>query len=359
MSFEKLIVKLKKDIEKEATVLFDKKIMEASELDPFIKRSYISLKNFALDGGKRLRPIALIMAYKGVGGKNIHEITRASFCVELLHASTLIHDDLMDEDDTRRNKPTIHKQLKSHYLHENNDGKYDGPLFKELSARFCVSNAILFGNILQTMGASCLTDSSFDTTFVNRALEAYNNAYRHVNEGQMLDIQLELKKPTEKKYYDMIKRKTGNLFVASVEIGALLGNANKKQQEMLKNYAESFAVAFQLKDDLLDIIPGKGRPIGSDIKKGKKTLLILKALEKAKKEQKDVISSILGKEDATDEEIIRMAEILRSTGAYNYVEKIAEEKIKEAKKFISNAGLSREATDFFISFSEYIVNRKS
>ena len=155
MNFSDELSKYRKIVDKELGVFLNRKIKDASS-DPFLKELYLCIKEYVMHGGKRLRPIMLIMAYKAFNGKNEKEAYIPSLSLELLHNSTLIHDDFMDEDELRRNEPTVYKKIKGYFLKNFNEVSYNGPLFNRLSSRFAVANATLAGNLLFSMCLSVL-----------------------------------------------------------------------------------------------------------------------------------------------------------------------------------------------------------
>ncbi len=329
---------------------------ELEKLDnEFLRYQYKLIIDNVLAGGKRLRPIALIMAYNSVTGKRSKNIIPVSLSVELLHSSTLVHDDIMDEDDYRRNKKTIHRLVKEYFIENYHEQHYKGPLFSDKSSRFAVTIAVVCGNILKSLGTKCLIGSG------DRALSLYQRAYKIVNDGQAMDTFFEIKeKVGEREYFEMIKKKTGNLFKESVLIGAVLGNAKKKQLEYLGKFAELVAVAFQLYDDIMDISPhlSKGHELGSDIKDGKKTLLVIKALELGNAKQKKHVLKCLGNRKVSRKDLDLTIEVLHTTGAVSYVQKIAEKYVSESKKFLKKAKLSKNGEQFFIEFADYLIARK-
>ena len=355
MNFKNLLKEYKGVIDNELELFFDKKIKEME--DPFLRLNYSYAKDFVLHGGKRLRPISMIMAYNAVNGDDEKSIFIPSLSVELFHNSTLVHDDIMDEDELRRNHPTVHKEFKDWFLKNYSDSRNEGCLFSKASSGFAVSNAILCGNILLSLGYSALDMANKNS---ENALFVYNQAYNEVADGQIMDVSTSFNDVSEKKYFDIIAKKTAALFKASVEIGAILGGADKGQIESLSNYALQAALAFQIKDDLMDISQemNKGHEFGSDIKQGKKNLLIIKALEFSDNKNKKIINNVLGKENASSEEINLVIELFKSTGAIDYANNLAKEKINLAKEHLKKAELNKESSEFFSKLADYMVERK-
>lgn len=348
MNFNNTLSKYRKIIDKELNILLNNELKEVSHLSHFTRELYSYCRDYIMSGGKRLRPIALIMAYKGFNGKE--DITKKALSVELFHNATLIQDDFMDEDEKRRNKPTVYKKIKDYFLSNYKEKNYNGSLFNRASSRFAVTNATLAGNIIFTMGLSCLDNPE--------TIKVYNNAFKTVNDGQILDIFFEKEAITEKDYFEMIERKTGALIAASLEIGALLANASKEQIKKIKEFGTNITTGFQLWDDVMDLSKemNKGHELGSDIKKGKKTLIILHALKTLEQNEKDYLLKVLGNENASKEEIEKTIDILNNS--INYVKNIAEEKIKKAKEVLAECSLNNEGFDFFNNLADFLVKRK-
>ena len=143
MSFEKQLKELKSKVDERLELFFNR----IKTKDDFISFNYKAIKDSILVGGKRLRPAALIMAYKGFGGDE-EEIYDAALSVEFLHNSTLIHDDIMDEDESRRGRDSVHKVMRNYFLKISKEADYNGPLFNKASSRFAVSSAVCKGNML-------------------------------------------------------------------------------------------------------------------------------------------------------------------------------------------------------------------
>lgn len=354
MKFEEQLNELKNVLNKRLELFFAK--IQAK--DKFIDLTYTALARYIMDGGKRLRPALLVMTYQGFGGPN-DEIYDIALSVEFMHNSTLIHDDLMDEDDLRRDKLTIHEMMRKSFLKSYEEKDHQGAVFNKLSSRYAATNAICDGNILFSLGSLFLSSSRIDAVLVQKALKVYSNAYRVVNQGQIMDISLELKENIkEKDYLAMIEQKTGELFVASVKIGAILAGANNREIELISEYASLIAIAFQIQDDIMDISSemNKGHEIGSDIKKGKKTLLVIKVLEKARTKDKKFLAEILKDKNATDDDVKRAVEIMRYS-ALEYCRRLASENIMDAKRTLGKIGLKKEAYDFFNGLADYVLER--
>ncbi|MBU0615260.1 MAG: polyprenyl synthetase family protein [Nanoarchaeota archaeon] len=279
----------------------------------FVKECMLKNKEFLLRGGKRLRPILCIKSYESICGAIDEYIVKKSIALEMLHVSTLIHDDIMDNDDLRRGKPSMHKMIG-------------------------IPNAIIQGNILLSLAYSSLADEE---------MQLLNNTYLKVNYGQMLDMHYEEQKISEQEYLEMARLKTGELLGTAAELGVLIAKGTIENRQKLRQYAQNIAIGFQLHDDLMDLSKDmkKGNTLGSDIMHGKRTLMVVKALEKG------LELPALGKMDATEAEIDESVKILLDNGIIKYCSDKAEEYINSAKKIVSD--------EFFLELADYMIKRKN
>ena len=213
-------------------------------------------------GGKRLRPLLVLLSAKAVGGK-FNDAYNAAAAVEMLHNFTLVHDDIMDNADKRRGRLTLHK-------------KYDH------------NTAILAGDSLLSIAYEFLLKDCNGNA--KEVISSFTHGLIEVCEGQSLDTDFELRKNVSlSEYIVMIKKKTAAMAEMCCKIGALLGGGTKKQVNALGKYGLNLGIAFQIQDDLLDISADEkefGKTIGGDLVEGKKTFLFLEALEKSKGEDR-------------------------------------------------------------------------
>ncbi|MGE5411544.1 MAG: polyprenyl synthetase family protein [Clostridiales bacterium] len=248
-------------------------------------------------GGKRLRPLLVILCAKAVGG-DIKSVYNAAVAVELLHNFTLVHDDIMDNADKRRGRTTLHK-------------KYD------------LSTAILSGDSLLAFAYLNLLKDTMEND--KSVLSSFTKGVVEVCEGQSLDKEFETNdKVTIDDYLIMIKKKTAALLEMCCSIGAQLGGGSIQKQKALANYGRNMGMAFQLQDDLLDIIAEEtefGKVIGGDLVEGKKTFLFLNALEKAKGKDKILLKSVIKNKGIKKEEVSKFKELFYKLGVIEDTEK--------------------------------------
>ncbi len=252
-------------------------------------------------GGKHLRGYLVLLTTKVVGGKYSQSYNAAQ-SVEILHSFTLVHDDIMDNADKRRGIPTLHI-------------KYD------------VNVAILAGDSLIAVAyKKLLKDCKTNTVSI---LNTFNQSVIDVCEGQSLDKEFEERADvTIPEYIEMIEKKTGALIKMCCSIGAQIGGAEKSHIKALERYGDNLGLAFQLKDDLLDIIGDSdqfGKNVGGDLIEGKKTYMLLKAIEIADKADKVELKKIINNKGVKKSEINKYKRLYEKYGVFD----IASNEIKK------------------------------
>ncbi|MCS7082143.1 MAG: polyprenyl synthetase family protein [Bacteroidetes bacterium] len=246
-------------------------------------------------GGKRLRPLLLLLACEACGGR-AEQALPAAVAMELFHTFTLVHDDIMDRSPTRRGRPTVH-------------------------VRWGLEAAILTGDLL--MGTSYFELSRVPETDIRPLLACLHEVMLRLCEGQTLDKQFETRQDVSPhEYWDMVDRKTGALLAGALEIGARLGSASEAQIVLFRAIGRALGRAFQLQDDWLDLAADPenwGKPIGQDVLEGKRTYLLLSALERAAEEaDRRLLRRVLARQ-ATPEDVPRVRALYERLGVFEEV----------------------------------------
>ena len=283
-------------------------------------------------GGKRIRPILVLLSSEAFGG-TAESALDAAIAVEILHNFTLVHDDIMDNADTRRGKITIHK-------------------------KWNVNAAILVGDELIGLSYRSLLRSKTDK--IAGVIKAFTDGVIEVCEGQALDKEFETGVDvTPDDYIIMIRKKTAELLRTSSVMGAIIGNADEAGIRSISSYSENIGLAFQILDDLLDVIADEnefGKKIGGDIIEKKKTYLYLKALEILQGKDKDDFMYLYNSDSPNGDKIRKIISI------YNEV-CVIESARNEIKRYtgIANSSLecvrSIEAKRNLELFSRMLLNR--
>lgn len=242
-------------------------------------------------GGKRIRPIITLLTCEAVGG-NPRQALDAACAVEVLHNFTLVHDDIMDAAETRRGQPTIHRAWDA-------------------------NTAILAGDAMVALAYRLLLRNGSPRNI--KIIEEFTDGFLEVCEGQGFDKEFEgHRKVTVHDYLKMIEKKTARLISAASTIGAIAGNGRPNEIAALRRYGLHLGIAFQLQDDLLDILGNEdylGKAIGGDLKQGKKTFLLLRSFELARGDDRVLLSRVMKREVRTMAEIRRVRSVMERTGA--------------------------------------------
>lgn len=292
-----------------------------SELEPVAH----AMTEFITDGGKRFRPIFAYLGYLGTGASPRHEILRACTSLELVHVCALIHDDVMDGSDTRRNKPAIHRLFQS--LH--NDASYQGD-----SERFGLASAILLGDLALVWADRLLVESGISREEFINAQDVFANMRDELMAGQYLDV-LEgaLATTSVERSLKVARFKSGKYSIERpLHFGAALAG-RPEFNEVYSKFGLPLGEAFQLRDDILGVFGDPkvtGKPAGDDIREGKRTVLIAVTMENADLSQRQKLHNALGNQNLGESEINEIQEIIKTSGALHEVEKLITDLTHEA-----------------------------
>lgn len=278
--------------------------------------------------GKRLRPLLVFLAGKATG--SVSDATfRAATLVEILHTATLIHDDVVDDADTRRGLASINAVWKNKI-------------------------AVLMGDFLLSRGL--LLALKYDNIYV---LKTTSDAVKRMSEGELLQIQksrsLDIEEET---YYRIVRDKTASLLSTCCEIGAYASGAHTEAVEALRDYGENLGIAFQIRDDVLDYIGRKsitGKPTGLDIKEKKISLPLIYAFRQASgKETRAVLKAI--KHGASSRDVVKVVQFVEEYGGIDYAMNVATQFGENAKNRLSSIP-SSETKDSLLSFVDFVIHR--
>lgn len=338
--------------------------------NPILDEFYGEVEKHVLSGGKRLRPLSMVMAYRAYHDDD--RILRPSISSELVHSSSLILDDAMDEDLVRHGEPTFNAVYADKFLdaigfdiRRYEKGRYwiQRDTLKELFfaqkaiSRYSYALSVLGSNVMYALSLEALTRCEFPVDAQLHALELHRRMYQKLNEGQLLDILYESHRANEEEYLAMIHKKTGILFVYPLRIG--LAYAQAEAITALDGYAHNMAKAFQIQDDILGSFGSErvtGKPSYSDITKGKRTLLVIKAMEHADDAQKKRLRKVLGYEHASREDVAEVRDIFRDTGAYDYCTSLAQRFVDESKAALPE-GMAPASHAFFSGLADFVITR--
>ena len=259
-------------------------------------------------GGKRIRPLLLLLSSKALGCTS-HSRIRLGAVVEMLHTATLVHDDIIDEAETRRGRP---------------------------------SSNTTWGNAKCVLAGDWLYMQSFATALEERnfrVLELLISLTQQMVVGELLQMQKLGHLINEEEYFDLIYRKTACLFSVSMQLGGAITHADEETEAMLGEYGRNLGLAFQIVDDMLDLTANEeilGKPVASDLREGKATLAVIHALERGTGADREAIRTVLAERSFANVSHPEILEILERHGSIAYAEaarlSIAELPHSEAKR---------------------------
>ncbi len=293
-----------------------------------------AMNHLPLAGGKRLRPILAMLVADAVSNKGKKTIPFGN-ALEIIHNFTLVHDDIMDNDDLRRGKKTVHT------------------LFDE-------TIAILAGDALFALAFEILATLEVNDSKIRILLKDMARVVRKISEGQQMDMDFENRlNVSEEEYLEMIEKKTAALFAMAAKGGVIIADGTEKQIKSMEEYGRLLGMGFQIWDDYLDVSAKEkrlGKPVGSDIKNGKRTLMVIHALKRLNDEERKRFLSVLGNENASLEAVNSAIALLEKVGSINYARTMAFNFTAEAKKRLDVLPQS-EHKEILNDFVDFMVKR--
>ncbi len=322
------------ELQKSFSMNLAQEIERIGNSDP--KNLYNPIRYSIEMGGKRIRPILLLMAY-GTFRQDIEKAFPAAVAVEIFHNFTLLHDDIMDNADLRRNRETVH-------------------------VKYSNNAAILSGDAMSILSYKYILQS--DTSKLKELLQVFTDTALKVCEGQQLDMDFEtINQVSIDEYIQMIGLKTAILLANSLKIGAILADAPPKDIDLLFQFGYNLGLAFQLQDDYLDTFGDTdifGKNIGGDIVSNKKTFLLSKALEVAKGATELNLKHWISAEVFDREEKIeRVRAIFVELGIDQFTKSKIEEYYIKAENCWDQIDVKSENKLELLNVAKLLMNRKS
>lgn len=286
-------------------------------------------------GGKRIRPTLLMLACEAFGG-DVQQALPAAAAVEMFHNFTLLHDDIMDNAEVRRGKPSVY-------------------------ASWGNNVAILSGDAMMICSYRLL--SKVPSEKLASIMEIFTTTALQVCEGQQYDMDFESRqKVSVVEYMHMIELKTSVLLAGAAAIGAVLGDASEEDCRQIYRYALELGLAFQLQDDLLDSYGTQeelGKRIGGDILEGKKTCLMLNAMSRATEEDREVLrSTYLDASLSDDEKIARVKAVYDKYDIPHLINQQISLRFDRALSILDSLAIPKERTEHLRVFAQNLMGRK-
>ena len=291
-------------------------------------------------GGKRIRPVLLLLAYQAVqrnlrkfSARAVDRVLDAAVAIETLHNFTLVHDDIMDNAPTRRGRATVHS-------------KWDE------------DTAILVGDELVALAYRALL--KIKSTRLREIMEVFTNGVLDVCEGQGFDKDFQFRRDVSlEEYLRMIEKKTARMVAVALEIGALAGGGSEAEVRALREYGRQVGRAFQVQDDLLDVTGNQkfGKKIGGDIIEGKKTYLLLKAYQVVQKADKSFLEQMMNGRGMRPAEVTKVKSIYEKYGVIDKARREVHECVRRAGQALKALKPS-EPKEMLIWLAEMLRDRR-
>ena len=287
------------------------------------------LEHIRSRGGKRMRPMLILLIAKNYGG--ISSVTQHSAVgLELLHTASLVHDDVVDESKERRGQASV-------------NAEYNNKV------------AVLVGDYV--LSTALLNVALTNNTHIVQSLAELG---RTLSNGEILQLSnIQNSEFSEEVYYEVIKMKTAALFEACCEIGAMSANATEEDLEKAKTFGRNLGIIFQIRDDIFDYYDSKeiGKPTGNDMTEGKLTLPVLYALNSTEDEEMKAIARKVKSRDVSLEEISRLVAFTKANGGIEYAEQKMLELRSQCLQFIDAESVTEEIRIALTAYIDYVIQR--
>jgi geranylgeranyl diphosphate synthase, type II len=283
-------------------------------------------------GGKRIRPVLCLMGNE-LFGDIISDAWEAANAIELFHNFTLIHDDIMDKAPRRRGMETVH-------------------------IKYGESTALLAGDVMLVVAYDYL--NKINTEFLHGIIRVFNKTAKEVCEGQQLDMDFEKKENVSlDEYLRMIELKTSVLLAGSLQMGAILGGAGERNQQLLFEFGRKLGIAFQVQDDYLDAFgdPKKfGKQVGGDIKSNKKTFLFIHAMQAANAVQLQELKKIITENG--DDKVEKILQIYRDCKADEWARSLKDKYLDEAFAHLEDMAVISKRKEPLRELARFLIQRE-
>lgn len=347
------LTRFRRRVEPELLEWLDRKHRESSGPAAQTAELTSRLREFVARGGKRLRPALVFFSYRGCGGEDEAAVLPLAMSTELLHTYLLIHDDIMDDAEVRRGRPTAHRLFEQ----DHRSGGWTGN-----SERHGEAVAILLGDLAHSYAVELFLDARgvFDAEGLSACFSAM---CQEVVLGQYLEMTAPYRdNPSKADLLEVLRLKSGRYSVERpIALGAIAAGASEDLLESLRSYGEALGEAFQLKDDLLGVFGTSdtvGKSVDSDIAEGKLTVLVQQAMERADPAGRIMLEAALGNASASQAEMKLARDVVISSGARAEVERMIESRLTRAARALEGADLEADARAFFKGLITFLRDRE-
>jgi geranylgeranyl diphosphate synthase type I len=322
-------------------------------IDPGLDPVADAIEDFVLLGGKRLRPAFAYWGYRAAGGVDRDELVAALAALELVQASALMHDDVMDASDFRRGEPAVHRRFAA--VHRRNDWAGDPEGFGRAAA-------ILLGDLCLAWSDELLHGCGLDPHTLARARPVFDEMRTEVSAGQYLDVLAQVSRDTSIERASTIARYKSAKYTVERPLlfGAALADAPARVRAAFSGYGLPLGEAFQLRDDILGVYgdPTRtGKPAGDDLREGKRTYLVAAAVAAADPVGRAALLAGLGDPELDEARVVALREIIDGTGALARTERRIAELTHQALDALTGVDLDTEAAGVLAELARAATQR--
>lgn len=340
------------DIDHKINLFLSSYSKKTAEISPKLTK-FLNLFKEASKGGKRIRGVLVKLGYElgkssAVGSPKtvgMNEILKVAAAFEIFQTAILAHDDVIDQSDLRRGRPTIYKQLGGDH--------------------YAISQTIALGDAAFFLAIQLINESDFPVERKNRTIKIFNEMMLRTCLGQMLDIEIphQRKDFNEGKVLKIAEYKSAwYTIIGPLSIGAILAGADDNKLLKIKEFGKNLGVAFQIQDDLLGVFGSSdqtGKSTSSDIEEGKATLLISYALKEANKEQKHYLITHYGQKVISQDELEKIRQIFIDTKSFDFCKKKCVEYAEAAKMVIHKITNQEKMAKLLLDMSDFLIERNT
>lgn len=340
-------------VDKALQNFFSESLRNARHINPSYERLWEAINALFQSGGKRLRSQMVLVSYAAFGGTNSEKITPVAAAQELLHASLLMHDDIIDRDYVRYGTANVAGQFKELYAQylDNSDEQL----------HYANGAALLAGDLLLSGAYHLIATASLDNHQKQTVQNLLARSIFEVAGGELMDSEASFIRYDDGESLVIARYKTaGYSFVTPLVSGAVLAGASDDQLVTLNEFATALGIAFQLVDDMLGVFAESattGKSNSSDITEGKHTYMVEQALQAMTSDEEQTFKTLFNNKSATDEEIQTVKHLLITSGAKEATERKVKEYVARAEESLARLEFEKAHTDVFTSLIQRVVQR--
>ncbi len=340
---------LRTEINSELDLFLTEKVNQSR--DHMVREISSMIRDYSLRGGKRVRPILLILGHD-LFGKHDKKIVKASLSIEISQSYFLIQDDIMDQSDSRRGFPSFHMEALQKF--------FNGDISKK---RIAENLGIIASDMADSYSHEAILSSGLQPEIVLRGNRELGRIFEVTGHGQLIDVfSGENDDFSETDLIRLHLWKTAKYTIEGPLIMGAILSGTTTSLNRLSHFGNLLGIAFQIHDDILGVFGNQnktGKSIKSDVNEGKKTLLVLKAIQAGSPAQSSFVKQCIRSGNVSDSDFEKLKSIIIETGSLDYSRNLAEKFVKKAKEYLAKVEGNEEIKSVISGFSDYLITRDS